>query len=133
MAEKEGSLIALIADEVSFRSQELRHPSEKDVFFLAGDHVPSLYYYIPCSNGGTASIDWRVVWCQIGNALREGFVWFPTTSSANTIRRPQDTITGFLLAGVGHIDLRKRTNYLVTDAKTTAKDIEGAFRQDDST
>ena len=29
----------------------------------------------------------------------------------------EDTITGFLLAGVGHVDLRKNTNYLVVDAR----------------
>ena len=29
----------------------------------------------------------------------------------------EDTITGFLLAGVGHVDLRKNTNYLVVDSK----------------
>lgn len=28
----------------------------------------------------------------------------------------QDTISGFLLAGVGNSDVRKRTNYLVVDA-----------------
>jgi hypothetical protein len=28
----------------------------------------------------------------------------------------QDTITGFLLAGVGNIDLRKKRNFLVVDS-----------------
>jgi vacuolar-type H+-ATPase subunit F/Vma7 len=27
----------------------------------------------------------------------------------------QDTVTGFLLAGVGNVDLRRKTNYLVVD------------------
>jgi hypothetical protein len=27
----------------------------------------------------------------------------------------QDTVTGFLLAGVGNVDLRKKTNYLIVD------------------
>lgn len=27
----------------------------------------------------------------------------------------QDTITGFLLAGVGNVDLRRKTNYLIVD------------------
>lgn len=27
----------------------------------------------------------------------------------------EDTITGFLLAGVGNVDLRKKRNYLVVD------------------
>ncbi len=30
--------------------------------------------------------------------------------------RFQDTITGFLLAGVGNVDLRKKRNYLVVDS-----------------
>lgn len=41
----------------------------------------------------------------------------------------EDTITGFLLAGVGNVDLRKRSNFLVVDAKTTAKQVEQAFRE----
>lgn len=40
----------------------------------------------------------------------------------------EDTITGFLLAGVGDVDLRKRSNFLVVDAKTTARQVEAAFR-----
>ena len=31
------------------------------------------------------------------------------------ISSPQDTITGFLLAGLGNIDLRKTSNYLMVD------------------
>lgn len=40
----------------------------------------------------------------------------------------EDTITGFLLAGVGDIDIRKRSNFLVVDSKTTVKNIEQAFK-----
>eukprot|EP00878_Enallax_costatus_P006019 GHUV01006314.1.p1 GENE.GHUV01006314.1~~GHUV01006314.1.p1 ORF type:complete len:119 (+),score=30.40 GHUV01006314.1:192-548(+) len=40
----------------------------------------------------------------------------------------EDTITGFLLAGVGDIDIRKRSNFLVVDSKTTVKTIEQAFK-----
>lgn len=40
----------------------------------------------------------------------------------------EDTITGFLLAGVGDVDLRKRSNFLVVDAKTTVRAVEQAFR-----
>mmetsp|Transcript_1411 Transcript_1411/g.2061 ORF Transcript_1411/g.2061 Transcript_1411/m.2061 type:complete len:122 (-) Transcript_1411:222-587(-) len=40
----------------------------------------------------------------------------------------EDTITGFLLAGVGNSDLRKKTNYLVVDSKTSVKTIEAAFK-----
>ncbi|XP_028062590.1 V-type proton ATPase subunit F-like isoform X3 [Camellia sinensis] len=39
-----------------------------------------------------------------------------------------DTITGFLLAGVGNVDLRRKTNYLIVDLKTTVKQIEEAFK-----
>ncbi|KAK3200642.1 hypothetical protein Dsin_024057 [Dipteronia sinensis] len=39
----------------------------------------------------------------------------------------EDTITGFLLAGVGNVDLRRKTNYLIVDSKTTVKQIEDAF------
>ena len=28
----------------------------------------------------------------------------------------QDTVTGFLLAGVGNVDLRRKTNYLIVDS-----------------
>ncbi|KAI8030285.1 V-type proton ATPase subunit F [Camellia lanceoleosa] len=41
----------------------------------------------------------------------------------------QDTITGFLLAGVGNVDLRRKTNYLIVDSKTTVKQIEEAFKE----
>jgi ATP synthase F subunit len=41
----------------------------------------------------------------------------------------EDTITGFLLAGVGNVDLRKRSNFLVVDQRTTAKQVEQAFRE----
>lgn len=40
----------------------------------------------------------------------------------------EDTITGFLLAGVGDVDLRKRSNFLVVDSKTTVRTIEAAFK-----
>ncbi|KAF8062642.1 VHA-F [Scenedesmus sp. PABB004] len=40
----------------------------------------------------------------------------------------EDTITGFLLAGVGDVDLRKRSNFLVVDGKTTVRAVEAAFR-----
>ncbi|XP_028122044.1 V-type proton ATPase subunit F-like [Camellia sinensis] len=41
----------------------------------------------------------------------------------------QDTVTGFLLAGVGNVDLRRKTNYLIVDSKTTVKQIEDAFKE----
>ncbi|ONK65851.1 uncharacterized protein A4U43_C06F1620 [Asparagus officinalis] len=41
----------------------------------------------------------------------------------------EDTITGFLMAGVGNVDLRRKTNYLIVDSKTAMKTIEDAFRE----
>ncbi|KAF7022553.1 hypothetical protein CFC21_047195 [Triticum aestivum] len=41
----------------------------------------------------------------------------------------EDTVTGFLMAGVGNVDLRKKTNYLLVDNKTTVKQIEDAFKE----
>ncbi|GMP99636.1 hypothetical protein CsSME_00047037 [Camellia sinensis var. sinensis] len=41
----------------------------------------------------------------------------------------EDTVTGFLLAGVGNVDLRRKTNYLIVDSKTTVKQIEDAFKE----
>nr|GMD12159.1 V-type proton ATPase subunit F [Ipomoea batatas]GMD15496.1 V-type proton ATPase subunit F [Ipomoea batatas] len=41
----------------------------------------------------------------------------------------EDTITGFLMAGVGNVDLRRKTNYLIVDSKTTVKQIEDAFKE----
>ncbi|KAL3531283.1 hypothetical protein ACH5RR_010605 [Cinchona calisaya] len=58
----------------------------------------------------------------------------------------EDTVTGFLLAGVGNVDLRRKTNYLIVDSglwqffilfslplwvsvlETTVKQIEDAFK-----
>lgn len=39
----------------------------------------------------------------------------------------QDTVTGFLLAGIGQRD-QKTSNFLVCDSKTPRKDIASAFR-----
>ncbi|WJX46888.1 hypothetical protein P8452_38894 [Trifolium repens] len=41
----------------------------------------------------------------------------------------EDTIVGFLLAGVGNVDIRRKTNYLIVDSKTTVKQIEDAFKE----
>eukprot|EP01026_Neomeris_dumetosa_P040126 TRINITY_DN33113_c1_g2_i1.p2 TRINITY_DN33113_c1_g2~~TRINITY_DN33113_c1_g2_i1.p2 ORF type:complete len:121 (-),score=19.06 TRINITY_DN33113_c1_g2_i1:301-663(-) len=41
----------------------------------------------------------------------------------------EDTITGFLLAGVGDMDVRRKTNFLVVDNKTTTKQIEQSFKE----
>lgn len=41
----------------------------------------------------------------------------------------EDTVTGFLLAGVGHVDIRRKANYMVVDGKTNPKHIETAYRE----
>ncbi|OUS49462.1 putative vacuolar ATP synthase subunit F [Ostreococcus tauri] len=40
----------------------------------------------------------------------------------------EDTVTGFLLAGVGHVDERQRLNYLVVGERTTDDEIADAFK-----
>ncbi|XP_010422569.1 PREDICTED: V-type proton ATPase subunit F [Camelina sativa] len=41
----------------------------------------------------------------------------------------EDTIVGFLMAGVGNVDIRRKTNYLIVDSKTTVRQIEDAFKE----
>ncbi|KMZ66397.1 V-type proton ATPase subunit F [Zostera marina] len=41
----------------------------------------------------------------------------------------EDTVTGFLMAGVGNADLRRKTNYLIVDSKTSVKTIEETFKE----
>ncbi|CAH9113358.1 unnamed protein product [Cuscuta europaea] len=53
----------------------------------------------------------------------------PNSSALIAMIADEDTITGFLLAGVGNVDLRRKTNYLIVDSKTTAKQIEEAFKE----
>ena len=39
----------------------------------------------------------------------------------------QDTVTGFLLAGVGHVDLRRHSNFLiVNDSASGERELEGS-------
>ncbi|KAJ3062709.1 H(+)-transporting V1 sector ATPase subunit F [Podochytrium sp. JEL0797] len=39
----------------------------------------------------------------------------------------EDTVTGLLLAGVGHVDSKQKPNFLVVDAKTTLPTLEETF------
>jgi len=39
----------------------------------------------------------------------------------------EDTITGLLLAGVGHIDANRKSNFLVVDGNTPVTTIEQTF------
>ncbi|KAG0006950.1 H(+)-transporting V1 sector ATPase subunit F [Modicella reniformis] len=41
----------------------------------------------------------------------------------------EDSITGLLLAGIGHIDSHHKKNFLVVDAKTPLAAVEDAFRE----
>ncbi|CAN7009284.1 unnamed protein product [Brassica rapa subsp. trilocularis] len=41
----------------------------------------------------------------------------------------KDTVVGFLMAGVGNVDIRRKTNYLIVDSKTTVRQIEDAFKE----
>eukprot|EP00298_Acanthocystis_sp_HF-20_P023886 c33770_g1_i1.p1 GENE.c33770_g1_i1~~c33770_g1_i1.p1 ORF type:complete len:125 (+),score=36.81 c33770_g1_i1:22-396(+) len=38
-----------------------------------------------------------------------------------------DTVSGFLLAGIGNIDRKRQKNFLVVDAKTSTSQIEETF------
>merc|ERR1712083_725681 len=40
----------------------------------------------------------------------------------------EDTVTGMVLAGVGHVDGQGKKNFLVVDSKTHQKDIEEKFQ-----
>ncbi|MBA0782863.1 hypothetical protein Gotri_000684 [Gossypium trilobum] len=54
----------------------------------------------------------------------------PTSNSALiAMIADEDTVVGFLLAGVGNVDLRRKANYLIVDSKTTDKQIEDAFKE----
>ncbi|RKP15299.1 vacuolar ATP synthase [Piptocephalis cylindrospora] len=40
----------------------------------------------------------------------------------------EDTVTGLLLAGIGHMDAHQNANFLVVDPKTSPTQIEDSFR-----
>lgn len=41
----------------------------------------------------------------------------------------EDSITGLLLAGIGHIDEHQKKNFLIVDSKTQISTIEAAFQE----
>jgi len=41
----------------------------------------------------------------------------------------EDTVTGMLLAGVGNVDARRSSNFMVVDLKTTPAAVEDAFHR----
>ncbi|CAK0780465.1 hypothetical protein CVIRNUC_005062 [Coccomyxa viridis] len=52
----------------------------------------------------------------------------PAEGSYLAVMGDEDTITGFLLAGVGNVDLRKKSNFLIVNEKTSVKKIEDTFK-----
>ncbi|EIW67019.1 V-type proton ATPase subunit F [Tremella mesenterica] len=40
----------------------------------------------------------------------------------------EDSVTGLLLAGIGHVDNPQKKNFLIVDSKTSTSIIEGAFQ-----
>ncbi|KAB2018378.1 hypothetical protein ERO13_D08G206400v2 [Gossypium hirsutum] len=54
-------------------------------------------------------------------------VQIPTSNSALiAMIADEDTVVGFLMAGVGNVDLRRKTNYLIVDS---IKQIEDTFKE----
>jgi V-type H+-transporting ATPase subunit F len=41
----------------------------------------------------------------------------------------KDTVTGFLLTGIGERNVKGETNYLVVDEKSRKEDVEAAFKR----
>merc|ERR1712014_436329 len=41
----------------------------------------------------------------------------------------EDTVTGMVLAGIGHVDGQGKKNFLIVDSKTHAKDMEAKFTE----
>jgi len=41
----------------------------------------------------------------------------------------EDTVTGMVLAGIGHVDGQGKKNFLIVDSKTVQKDIEEKFHE----
>lgn len=41
----------------------------------------------------------------------------------------EDTVTGFLLAGVGNLDARRKSNFLIVKQDTTRREIEDQFKE----
>jgi V-type H+-transporting ATPase subunit F len=41
----------------------------------------------------------------------------------------EDTVTGFLLAGVGNVDARRKSNFLIVKSDTSRREMEDAFKE----
>ncbi|KAI3689680.1 hypothetical protein L2E82_47645 [Cichorium intybus] len=91
------------------------------------------------SSAAAAEAAWNILFDDSGVAHLTIFYFvsqmanrtqIPTNNSALiAMIADEDTITGFLLAGVGNVDIRRKTNYLIVDSKTTVKQIEDAFKE----
>ncbi|GFH19801.1 vacuolar ATP synthase subunit F [Haematococcus lacustris] len=53
----------------------------------------------------------------------------PADGALIAVIADEDTITGFLLSGMGNIDMRKKHNFLVVDSKTPVKTVESTFKE----
>ncbi|CAN6846085.1 unnamed protein product [Brassica oleracea var. botrytis] len=53
----------------------------------------------------------------------------PARNSALIAMIADETVVGFLMAGVGNVDIRRKTNYRIVDSKTTVRQIEDAFKE----
>lgn len=52
----------------------------------------------------------------------------PPEGSLLAVIGDEDTVTGFLLAGIGNVDHRKNSNFLIVNDKTTVREIEESFK-----
>lgn len=53
---------------------------------------------------------------QSSSSRAQPKLWYTHAHAHARLYPLQDTITGFLLAGVGNVDLRKKTNFLAVDS-----------------
>ena len=53
----------------------------------------------------------------------------PETGSLLAIIGDEDTVTGFLLAGIGELNSKRTKNFLIVDNKTKLGQVEEAFRE----
>lgn len=63
--------------------------------------------------------------------LEEGMASHTSFKDRNLIAviGDEDSITGLLLAGIGHINEQQKKNFLVVDSKTQVSTIEAAFQE----
>ncbi len=52
----------------------------------------------------------------------------PESGALISVIGDEDTVTGFLLAGIGDVNAKRNRNFLVVDSKTKLSQIEEAFK-----